>query len=123
MILVDTSVWVDHFRASDAQLVHLLELDEVLIHPFIVGEIACGTLSDRALTLELLNQLPMATVAQPDEVLGYIEGHGLHGKGIGYVDAHLLASAAITGTKLWTRDKRLQTVARALGYVQPGYAR
>ena len=85
------------------------------MHPFIVGEIACGSLADRALTLDLLQQLPMAAVAESAEVLGYIERHRLHGKGIGYVDVHLLASAALGGTKLWTRDKRLLAVARELG--------
>ena len=119
MILVDTSVWVDHLRRGDAQLVDLLERSAVVIHPFVVGEIACGRLSDRALTLELLQQLPMAIVAESDEVLGYIERHNLHGKGIGYIDVHLLASAAIGGTKLWTRDKRLGAVARELGCALP----
>ena len=119
MILVDTSVWVDHLRRGDAQLVDLLERSAVVIHPFVVGKIACGSLSDRALILELLQQLPMAIVAESDEVLGYIERHNLHGKGIGYIDVHLLASAAIGGTKLWTRDKRLRAVARELGCALP----
>ena len=115
MILVDTSVWVDHFRVGDNRLADLLEENAVVMHPFIVGEIACGSLTDRVLTLDLLQHLPMAAVAESAEVLGYIERHRLHGKGIGYVDVHLLASAALGGTKLWTRDKRLLTVARALG--------
>jgi predicted nucleic acid-binding protein len=85
------------------------------MHPFIVGEIACGSLADRSLILELLQQLPAAAVAEPDEVLGYIERHALHGKGIGYVDVNLLASAAISGTKIWTRDKRLRAAAQGLG--------
>jgi predicted nucleic acid-binding protein len=89
------------------------------MHPFIVGEIACGSLANRASTLELLQQLPMAPVAESDEILGYIERHKLHGKGIGYVDAHLLASTAIAGTKLWTRDKRLHAAAVTLGYALP----
>ena len=115
MILVDTSVWVDHLSAGDVRLVNLLEGNAVVMHPFIVGEIACGSLADRALTLDLLQHLPMAAVAESAEVLGYIERHRLHGKGIGYVDVHLLASAALGGTKLWTRDKRLLAVARELG--------
>lgn len=119
MILVDTSVWVDHLRRGDARLVDLLERNAVVMHPFVVGEIACGSLADRALTLELLQQLPMAVVAESDEVLGYIERHNLHGNGIGYVDVHLLASAAIGGTKLWTRDRRLRAVARELGCALP----
>ncbi len=115
MILADTSVWVDHLRKGDAKLVDLLEGNAVLMHPFIVGEIACGSLADRALTLDLLQQLPMAVVAEAAEVLGYIERCNLHGKGIGYIDAHLLSSAALSGTKIWTRDKRLLALARALG--------
>jgi predicted nucleic acid-binding protein len=85
------------------------------MHPFVAGEIACGSLADRALILELLQQLPAAAVAEADEVLSYIERHKLHGKGIGYVDVHLLASAAIGGTKFWTRDKRLRAAAQRLG--------
>ena len=119
MILVDTSVWVDHLRSGDAQLVDLLERSAVVIHPFVVGEIACGSLASRALTLELLQQLPMAVIAESNEVLAYIERHNLHGKGIGYVDVHLLASAAIGGTRLWTRDRRLRAVARELGCAMP----
>lgn len=119
MILVDTSVWVDHLRVGDVRLAGLLESNAVVMHPFVVGEIACGSLVDRALTLDLFQHLPTAAVADSDEVLGYIERHRLHGKGIGYVDVHLLASAALGGTKLWTRDKRLLAVARKLGYALP----
>ena len=116
MILVDTSVWVQHLRFGDAQLAALLEINSVVMHPYIVGEIACGSLSKRVPTLELLQQLPMAPVAESDEVLGYIEDHKLHGKGIGYVDVHLLASAAIGGIRLWTRDRRLHAMAVTLGH-------
>jgi predicted nucleic acid-binding protein len=122
LILVDTSVWVDHLRRGDARLVTLLESASALIHPFIIGEIACGNLVDRETVLELLQDLPMATVADADEVLVFIERHRLHGKGIGYVDVHLLAAVALTeGATLWTRDKRLQTAAEILGcaYVEP----
>lgn len=115
MILVDTSVWVDHLRRGDAQLIGLLESNAVIMHPFVVGEIACGSLSDRALTLDLLLNLPAALVVEPDEALVYLDQHSLHGKGIGYVDVHLLASAAISGAKLWTRDKRLRVIAQGLG--------
>jgi len=116
LILVDTSVWVDHLRRSDAGLAGLLERGQVLMHPFVIGEIACGSLSDRALTLELLQQLPMAAVAEPDEALGFIERRGLHGTGIGHVDVHLLASTALNaGSTLWTRDKRLRELAETLG--------
>lgn len=117
MILVDTSVWVDHLRRGDAQLAELLEGAAVITHPFIVGEIACGSLADRRTVLELLQDLPMATVAEAGEILGFIERHRLHGKGIGYVDAHLLASVALTdGAALWTRDRRLRAAADALRY-------
>ncbi len=89
------------------------------MHPFVVGEIACGSLADRALVLELLQQLPAAMVAEPDEALGYVERHKLYGKGLGYVDVHLLASVAIGETKLWTRDRRLRAAAQELGCAFP----
>ncbi|MDZ7592992.1 MAG: type II toxin-antitoxin system VapC family toxin [Rubrivivax sp.] len=117
MILVDTSVWVDHLRRGDPRLVDLLERSVVLMHPFVVGEMACGSLHDRASTLELLHDLPAAAVADGDEVLRFIDRQDLHGRGIGYVDVHLLASVALTeGAKIWTRDKRLRLVADMLGY-------
>ena len=116
MILADASVWVDHLRSGDARLAAALDRGIVVMHPFVVGEIACGSLSDRAMILELLQNLPLAVVAGSDEVLGFIERHQLHGKGIGYVDAHLLAAVALTaGAKLWTRDKRLRAAAVDLG--------
>jgi predicted nucleic acid-binding protein len=115
LIFVDTSVWVDHLRNGNARLVAVLERNLVVIHPFVVGEIACDSLADREMILELLQQLPTASVAEPDEVLLYIKRHQLHGKGFGYVDVHLLASAVIGETKLWTRDKRLREVAGELG--------
>lgn len=116
MILVDTSVWVDHLRRGDAGLATLLDCASVLAHPFVIGELACGRLADRATVLGLLRDLPSATVAEFDEVLVFIERHGLHGKGIGCVDAHLLAAVALTnGARLWTRDKRLQALAQGLG--------
>lgn len=93
------------------------------MHPFVVGEIACGSLDDRSSVLDLLQDLPAAAVAENEEVLGFIEHQGLHGKGIGYVDAHLLASVALTeGTTLWTRDKRLRVAAEALGCAFQGTA-
>ena len=117
MILVDTSVWVDHFRRGDPQLTDLLERGVVAMHPFVVGEIACGSLADRSAILELLQDLPTSVVAEREEVLGFIEHHGLHGKGIGYIDVHLLASVTLTdGAKLWTRDKRLRAAADELGF-------
>ena len=116
MILVDTSVWVDHLRRGDAQLAGLLDRGAVLMHPFVLGEIACGSLTDRPGLLALLLQLPAAEVADGAEVLGFIERRKLHGQGIGYVDMHLLASAALAGNaSLWTRDKRLRKAADTLG--------
>jgi predicted nucleic acid-binding protein len=124
MILVDTSIWVDHLREGDAHLALMLERINVLTHPFIVGEIACGRLSDRAMVLELLESLPGAVVAHPEEVLLFIESHRLFGRGIGYVDTHLLASTALTeGASLWTRDKRLLAAASELGCSYLGSAR
>jgi predicted nucleic acid-binding protein len=123
LILVDTSVWVDHLRRGDARLIALLDSASVLIHPFIIGEIACGNLADRKTVLELLQDLPVAAVADADEVLVFIGRHRLHGKGLGYVDVHLLAAVALSqGAKLWTRDKRLRTAAQALGcaHEEPG---
>jgi predicted nucleic acid-binding protein len=115
MILVDTSVWIDHFRSSDRHLVQLLEANLVSVHPWIVGELACGNLADRANVLSLLKTMPQLHVASEDEVLFFIERHLLAGKGIGYIDAHLLAAAALGSAQLWTRDKRLFAVAEGLG--------
>ena len=115
MILVDTSVWVDHLRRADAALADLLERGTVLMHPFVLGEIACGSLARRATVLELLQHLPMAEVADTDEILSFIDRRGLHGQGICLIDVHLLASTALTaGARLWTRDKRLRAAAEAL---------
>jgi predicted nucleic acid-binding protein len=115
LILVDTSVWVDHLRRGDARLRALLENARVLAHPFVIGEIACGSLSDRAAVLDLLRHLPMAAVAETEEVLAFIDSHRIHGEGLGYVDAHLLAAVALTpDSRLWTRDKRLHGTAMIL---------
>lgn len=117
MILVDTSVWVDHLRRGDAGLAALLDAASVLMHPFVVGEIACGSLADRSEVIGLLQALPSATVAEPDEVLAFVDRHRLWGRGIGYVDVHLLAATALTrGAALWTRDRRLREAAQALGF-------
>jgi len=116
MILADTSVWVDHLRVGDATLGALLEQGQVQMHPFILGEIALGTLRQRAVVLDALGNLPRVAVATDAEVVHTIEHHSLAGRGIGYVDAHLLASLLLTpGTQLWTRDKRLHGVAAVLG--------
>ena len=113
--LVDTSVWVDHFRHTDPGLVRLLDLGEVTMHPFIVGELALGSVSRIAEMIEDLNSLPQATVASADQVLKFIADRKLSGSGIGYVDVHLLAAAAHTsGMHVWTRDKRLLAAAQSL---------
>jgi predicted nucleic acid-binding protein len=110
MMLVDTSVWIDHLRRRDAELVAMLSEGQVLVHPWVVGELACGNLQDRKLVLELLQSLPSAPVASAGEVLFFIEKHALMERGIGYVDVHLLAAA-----RLWTRDRQLVVVADELG--------
>ena len=116
MILVDTSVWIDHLRAGDKELQALLNTGQVLMHPFILGELACGNLRNRNEVLTLLNNLPRAPVANDHEVLLFIERHSLMGRGIGYIDAHLLASVALCApARLWTRDKRLAAIAGVLG--------
>jgi predicted nucleic acid-binding protein len=115
VILVDTSVWVGHFRASDSTLIDLLERGLVLAHPFVIGELALGNLRNRSLVLESLSQMPGAVRAHDEEVLAFIESHRLQGLGVGYVDAHLLASAKLTpSSRLWTLDQRLDAVAAKL---------
>jgi len=116
MILADTSVWVDHLRKGDSVLEGLLDHGQVLTHPFVIGELALGFLRQRKIVMNALQNLLPATVATEDEVLGMIDNWALHGRGIGYMDAHLLAAVALTpGTVLWTRDKRLRTEAGRLG--------
>lgn len=120
MILVDTSIWVDHLRAGDGALVGLLEAGAVLAHPCVIGELALGHLSQRGGVLGALSDLPQAEVATDAEVLHFIGQHALFGHGIGYVDAHLLAATRLSaGASLWTRDKRLHAVADRLGLAMP----
>ena len=115
MILVDTSVWVDHLRDGTPALAAALEQCRVLTHPFVLGELACGNLKNRGEVLQLLGELPAAPMATDPEALDFIERRALMGRGIGYVDVHLLASVALAGTsQLWTRDKRLAAVAADL---------
>ena len=115
MILTDTSVWIDHLRKGDAVLRKLLDKGQVLIHPFIIGELAMGNLKQRDILLSSLQGLPQATVAQDDEVLRFISNQSLFGLGIGYIDAHLLSAVQMTpGSLLWTRDRRLFEVAAKL---------
>ena len=115
MILVDTSVWIDHLRSGDAQLSALLDHGMVQTHDSIIGEIACGNLKNRQQTLYLLSCLPRCAMTSPNETLFFIERHGLMGRGIGYVDASILASAVLVQTNLWSRDKRLMALATELG--------
>jgi predicted nucleic acid-binding protein len=116
VILVDTSVWVDHLRVSDKIVARLLESGRVLVHPFIIGELALGNLRQRRVILASLQDLPQANFATDQEVLHFIERHALAGLGIGYIDAHLLVAVQLTaGASLWTRDKRLLRVAERLG--------
>jgi len=113
--LVDTSVWVDHLRHGDDQLVALLAAGEVLAHPAVIGELACGNLRNRAVVLDALGALPRAAVASDAEALRTIEAHALRGTGLGWVDVHLLAAALLTRCALWTRDVRLMHAARRAG--------
>jgi predicted nucleic acid-binding protein len=115
VILVDTSVWMEHLRLGLPRLATLLQEGEVMIHPWVIGELACGNLRNRQQVLELLLGLPMATVASDTEVLLLIERELLMGRGIGYIDAHLLASARLSHCRLWTQDRRLAAVALEQG--------
>ncbi|MEA1834696.1 type II toxin-antitoxin system VapC family toxin [Methylobacterium durans] len=120
MILVDTSVWVDHLRAVDPELARHLDAGRVLVHPFVLGEIALGSLRRRVEVLDALAALPNAAVVPESEVLRFIRDRALFGSGIGYVDAHLLASAlAMPSARLWTRDRRLLKTAEGLGVALP----
>jgi predicted nucleic acid-binding protein len=116
VILADTSVWINHFRARDAMLVDLLASAQVVTHPFVIGEIAMGSLANRQQIIRLMRALPATAAASNDEVLHLVEHHRLFGKGIGLVDAHLLAAMLLApGARLWTFDKRLATAAAQMG--------
>ena len=115
MVLVDTSVWVEHFRAGNIGLEHLLNEGDVACHQFVTGELACGNLSNRAEILSLLQALPLADHAEHEEVMQLIENYNLMGKGLGYVDMHLLASAVLSRVPIWTLDKKLRDVSSQLG--------
>ena|SRR5271154_2878602 len=116
MILVDTSVWVDHLRKDDTGMRKLLDGGRVLLHPFVIGELAMGNMNRRDLVLKALRKLPEALVAREEEVLQFVGARRLFGLGIGYIDAHLLTSVQLTpGASLWTRDRRMFEVASKLG--------
>ena len=116
MILADTSVWVDHLRVGNKALAGLLDSGLILVHPFVIGELALGRLHEREIILVAVSELPKITVATDAEVLAFIGRHALFGRGIGYIDVHLLAAVRLSpGSKLWTRDNRLLRVADELG--------
>jgi hypothetical protein len=114
MVLVDTSVWVEHLRRGEPELRDLLNKGEVVCHPFVIGELACGHLRSREQILSLLKALPIATLVESDEILFFIEERKLAGLGLGLIDIHLLASCLISRVKLWTLDKKLGGVAAKL---------
>lgn len=115
MILVDTSIWIDHLRKGNDALSLLLEQDLVLMHSYIIGELACGSLVNRHKILGLLGTLPAAATARQDEVLQFVEARHLYGMGIGWIDVHLLASAQLSHAPIWTSDTRLKRAAQSLG--------
>jgi predicted nucleic acid-binding protein len=115
MVIVDTSVWITHFHKGDSQLKKLLSQSQVVLHPFVLGELACGNFSDRKTVFSLLDALPAAAVAEQNELLELIEQKKLWGAGLGFIDVHLLASARISSLFLFTYDKPLAHAARKLG--------
>ncbi|MFA7268483.1 MAG: PIN domain-containing protein [Sterolibacterium sp.] len=116
MILADTSIWIDHLRSGSQALSSLLQNDIVCTHDFVIGELACGNLRNRAEVLGLLQSLPRLSAATEDEALFFIEKQRLAGCGIGYIDAHLLAATAVNGARIWTKDKRLKAIAEEKGW-------
>lgn len=118
-VLVDTSIWITHLAKGSASLRALLEEAKVLCHPLIVGELACGNIGNRVEILSLLRDLPQARLAEHDEVLQFIESRRLAGRGLGFIDAHLLASSVLSQAPLWTADKRLREAAAELGLAYP----
>lgn len=111
MVIIDTSIWVDHLRKGNLHLEKLLLNAEVVCHPFIIGELACGNIKNRSEFLSLIQTLPMAPIIDPDEFLYFVEQNKLMGRGIGFVDVHLLASARLSEIPLWTFDKKLKSVS------------
>ncbi len=114
MVLVDTSVWVSHLREKNDELSNLLNNAEVVCHPFIIGELACGNLKNRSTIIALLEALPTTRLVEHEEILAFIEARKVMGKGLGYIDVHLLAAALLADVTLWTLDKKLDKVAGEL---------
>ena len=115
MILVDTSVWVEHLGSGNTTLADELRAGQVLTHPFVIGELACGNLKNRREVLDLLGRLPSVPTATHSEALAFLERRALMGRGIGFIDVHLLASTALADSaRLWTRDRRLVAIAADL---------
>ena len=116
MILADTSIWIDHLRGGDALMTEQLERGSIAMHPFVLGEIALGSLKSRAELLQLLEAMPRTLVASDAEVMHMLDERALFGRGLGWVDVHLLAATLLTpGLRLWTRDQRLHAVAEEIG--------
>jgi predicted nucleic acid-binding protein len=115
VVLVDTSIWVDHLRKSNTGLVDLLDQAKVVMHPWVIGELACGNMKNRKELMLLFKALPSVEEASDEEVLQLIESKKLMGRGIGWVDVNLLATCLIGGVPIWTGDKNLRTVSAALG--------
>ena len=119
MVLVDTSIWISHLTKGNTRLTALLENTEVVCHPFVIGELACGNIKNRTEILSSLQALPTVDVAQYDETLHFIESHRLMGRGLGLIDVHLLASSLLTGVPLWTANKRLRAASVELNVAYP----
>ena len=122
MILVDTSIWIDHLRSGNRALAALLQTDLVCSHDFVIGELACGSLRNRAEVLGLLQSLPRLAAATDEETLFFIEKQKLMGRGIGYIDAHLLAATVLRGARLWTKDRSLKGIAEDSGWAHSAEA-
>jgi predicted nucleic acid-binding protein len=114
-VLVDTSIWVHHLSRGNSELAQLLETEDVLCHPFVIGELACGSMRNREEVLGLLATLPQTLVADHDELVNLVQKHHLYGLGLGWIDVHLLGSGLLSSCKLWTLDKALGETARRLG--------
>jgi len=114
-VLVDTSVWIDHFRKASPMLRDMLDKERVVIHPYVIGELACGNLNRRKEILALLHALPFVPSIEDDEILFFIEKYKLAGRGLGLIDIHLLASSQLSAIPLWTKDKRLNSAAKDIG--------